>query len=486
MEPKPIDHAATTSFARIVPIILSGGSGTRLWPMSRGLQPKQLLSLTGPQSLLKEALIGVGDPRRYTAPIVVCNEDHRFLVAEQLGEIDVIPEAIVVEPIARSTAPAIATAAMLARKREPNALLLVLPADHNVKDPAAFQASVDNAILGAMQGRLMTFGVPPDRVETGFGYIRCREPLDGAPGCFVVDRFVEKPDLVRASDYVASGEYVWNSGRFLFLADAYLAELGRFDAAISEACQSALAGARHENGFVYLDGTAFANAPARSIDCAVMEQTDRAAVVQVDMGWTDVGTWSTLWGIGDKDATGNVIVGDVVTLETERSYVRSQGQLVATLGVKDLTIVATDDAVLVAPRERAQDVRLLVDRLCIAGRKEVHSHRTVYRPWGCFRSIDLGEGFQVKRITVKPGARISLQKHAHRAEHWVVVQGRARVTRNDEIIELRASESATIPLGAVHRLENTGNELLYLIEVQTGSYLGEDDIVRLEDSYGRT
>jgi mannose-1-phosphate guanylyltransferase/mannose-6-phosphate isomerase len=483
--PKPIDHAAATSIGRIVPVILSGGSGTRLWPMSRGLHPKQLFPLAGPQSLLKEALIGVGDPRRYAAPIVVCNEDHRFLVAEQLREIDVIPEAIVVEPIARSTAPAIAVAAMLVRKRDPDALLLVLPADHSVKNPAAFQAAVDSATAGAVRRMLITFGVSPDRPETGFGYIHCGQPLDGAPDCFVVDRFVEKPDLVRASDYVASGDYCWNSGRFLFRADAYLAELARLDAATTKACQSALDGARLENGFVHLNGGAFANAPARSIDCAVMEQTDRAAMVRVDMAWTDVGTWSTLWGIGDKDASDNVIVGDVVTLETERSYVRSEGQLVATLGVKDLTVVATDDAILVVPRERAQDVRLLVDRLRVAGRKEAHCHRTVYRPWGSFRSIDLGDGFQVKRITVKPGARLSLQRHAHRAEHWVVVQGRARVTRDDETIELRASESATIPLGAVHRLENTGNELLHLIEVQTGTYLGEDDIVRLEDNYGR-
>lgn len=485
MEPKPIDLGTATSVDRIVPVILSGGTGTRLWPMSRGLYPKQLLPLAGPQSLLKEALLGAWDPRRYAAPIVVCNEDHRFMVAEQLREVDVVPETILVEPIARSTAAAIAAAAMLVSKREPDALLLVLPADHSVRNPAAFEAAVERGTAAALQGMLVTFGVSPDRPETGFGYIRCRGPIDAAPGCFTVERFVEKPDPARAAAYVASGEYYWNSGRFLFRADAYLAELARLDGDIGKACQMAISGARHENGFVRLDGAAFAGAPARSIDCAVMERTDRAAVVPVDMGWTDVGCWSTLWGIGEKDATDNVIIGDVVALDTAGSYVRSESQLVAALGIKDLTIVATDDAVLVAPRERAQDVRHLVDRLRAAGRKEAYSHRTVYRPWGCFRSIDLGQGFQVKRITVKPGGRISLQKHAHRAEHWVVVQGRARVTRDNEIIDLRASESATIPLGAVHRLENTGNELLHLIEVQTGSYLGEDDIVRLEDSYGR-
>ena len=485
MAPKSADFKSVNIAGRIVPIILSGGVGTRLWPMSRGLHPKQLLPLAGPQSPLKEALLSVSDPRRYAAPIVVCNEDHRFLVAEQLREIEVVPETILVEPVARSTAPAIAAATMLVAQREPHALLLVLPADHSVKEPSAFQAAVDKAIAAGMRGMLVTFGVVPNRPETGFGYIRCREPLDGVPGCYAVERFIEKPDHLHASEYVESGEYVWNCGRFLFRGDAYLAELARFDPAIGKACQSALEGAWAENGFLHLYRAAFAMAPARSIDRAVMEQTDRAALVQVDMGWADIGSWSTLWDIGDRDATDNVVLGDVVTMETERSYIRTENQLVATLGVKDLAIVATDDAVLVAPRERSQDVRLLVDRLRTAGRKEAYSHRTVYRPWGWFRSIDLGEGFQVKRITLKPGARISLQRHKQRAEHWVVVQGRARVTRNDEIFELLASESATIPLGAVHRLENTGNELLHLIEVQTGTYLGEDDIVRLEDSYGR-
>lgn len=486
MEPKPILHGTMASAKPIVPVILSGGTGTRLWPMSRGLYPKQLLPLAGSQSLLKEALLGAGDPRRYSLPIVVCNEDHRFMVAEQLREIEVVPEAILVEPIARSTAAAIAAAAILVSRREPDALLLVLPADHSVRDPAAFQAAVDRGVPGALRGLLVTFGVLPDRPETGFGYIRCRGPIDAVPSCLAVEQFVEKPDLARASAYVASGEYFWNSGRFLFRADAYLAELARLDAEIGSACQKAVSGAHHDKEFVRLQVDGFSEAPAKSIDCAVMERTDRAALVPVDMGWTDVGTWSTLWDIGEKDATDNVTVGDVVALETEGSYVRSENQLVAAFGVKDLTIVATDDAVLVAPRERAQDVRYLVDRLRAIGRKEAHSHRTVHRPWGCFRSIDMGEGFQVKRITVKPGGRISLQKHAHRAEHWVVVQGRARVTRDDEIIDLRASESATIPLGAVHRLENTGNELLHLIEVQTGSYLGEDDIVRFQDNYGRT
>jgi mannose-1-phosphate guanylyltransferase / mannose-6-phosphate isomerase len=485
LEPKFAAHKTINVAGRIVPIILSGGAGTRLWPMSRGLHPKQLLSLTGTQSLLKEAVLSVRDPGLYTAPVVVCNENHRFLVAEQLREIDVLPQAILVEPVARSTAPATAAAAMLIRKSEPDALLLVLPADHNVKDPSAFQAAVDRAIAAAARGMLVAFGVTPNRPETGFGYIRCREPLDGVPGCFIVDKFIEKPDHAHASEYVESGMYVWNCGRFLFRGDAYLSELARYEPEIVAACQLALDGACGENGFLNLNCAAFATAPARSIDCAVMERTERAALVQVDMGWNDIGSWSTLWDIGVRDATDNVILGDVVTMETERSYVRTEGQLVATLGVKDLAIVATDDAVLVAPRERSQDVRLLVDRLRSAERKEVYSHRTVHRPWGCFRSLDLGEGFQVKRITLKPGARISLQKHKHRAEHWVVVQGRARVTRNEEVFELGTSESATIPLGTVHRLENAGNELLHLIEVQTGTYLGEDDIIRLEDNYGR-
>jgi mannose-1-phosphate guanylyltransferase/mannose-6-phosphate isomerase len=283
-----------------------------------------------------------------------------------------------------------------------------------------------------------------------------------------------------------SGDYLWNSGRFLFRADTYIAELARLEGDISTACRQACDLARHDSGFARLDGAAFAKAPAKSIDRAVMERTDRGVVVPVEMGWMDVGTWSTLWSVCQKDKTENVVVGDVLALETEGSYVRGENQLVATLGVKGLIVIATDDAVLVTTRERSQDVRLLVDRLHAAGRREVQSHRTVYRPWGCFRSIDMGEGFQVKRITVKPGSSISLQKHAHRAEHWVVVQGRARVTRDDETIELKASESATIPLGAIHRLENVGNELLHLVEVQTGSYLGEDDIVRLEDKYGRT
>jgi mannose-1-phosphate guanylyltransferase/mannose-1-phosphate guanylyltransferase/mannose-6-phosphate isomerase len=473
------------SVREIIPVILAGGNGSRLWPMSRELCPKQLLPILGNRSLLKETVLSVCGQYGLGSPIIICNDLHRFLVAEQLREINVRPRAILLESAGRSTAPAIAAAAVAASMFDPQSLLLVLPTDHHVGMPAAFLSAVETARKAAEAGLLVAFGAQPDRPETGFGYMYRGAAVESMPGCFVINRFIEKPDRDTAAAYVESGAYLWNIGRFLFRADSYLAELERFEPGMLQACKDGVACATRDLDFIRLDSGAFERCPIRSIDHAVMERTRRATVVPVEMDWTDVGAWSTLWELGAKDAHENVLIGDVLAVGSEGSYVRGEGRLVATLGVKDLMIVALDDAVLVAPRDRAQDMRLLVDQLRVANRDELHSHRLVYRPWGSYQSVDTDDGFKVKRIMVKPGGRLSLQRHAYRAEHWVVVRGRARVTRDKDVMELRERESIDIPQGAVHRLENCGNETLHLIEVQTGDYLGEDDIVRLEDGYGR-
>lgn len=468
----------------IYPIILSGGSGTRLWPLSRDLLPKQMLPLLTEQSLLAETAERVsGDA--FARPIVICNQEHRFLVNEQLAALGIVPEAILVEPIGRNTAPAIAAAAALLRSRDSEAIMLVLPSDHVIRDTAAFGRAVGVAARAAAAGNLVTFGITPTAPETGYGYIRSGWGLDGHDGAYRIERFVEKPDAGTAAGYLADGNWSWNSGMFIFPASLLLDELARFEPDIVTAAAQAVARAQTDGGYVQLDRESFAAAPSKSIDYALMERTDRAVVVPSSLGWSDVGSWSALWDLGDKDTVANVAIGDVLAEDTAGSYLRTQGPLLATLGLKDVVVVATGDVVLVAAKDRAQDVKTLVNRLREAGRPEAVSHTVVNRPWGTYQTVDSGPGFQVKRITVKPGAKLSLQKHAKRAEHWVVVNGMARVTRDDEILMLGTNQSTYIPLGAVHRLENPGTEILELIEVQSGSYLGEDDIVRLRDDYGR-
>ncbi len=467
----------------IIPVILSGGSGTRLWPLSRKNLPKQFLPLAGDLSLFQQTVERAGHLADAGAPIVVCSDDHRFLVAEQLLQMKVEGASIILEPAPRNTAPAIALAALQALARDPDAIMLVLPADHLIGDTASFQEAVEQALPVAQQDWLVTFGIRPEAAETGFGYIRRGEALEAA---FRVAQFVEKPDAATAQRYVADGSYDWNSGMFMFKAARYMQELDRYAPAIATATRAAFAGAKSDLDFVRIDQATFVASPEDSIDYAVMEKTDRAAVVPVSCGWSDIGSWAALWAAADKDASGNRLEGDVIAIDTRNCLVRtSERRMIATIGVDDLVVIDTPDATLVASRERSQDVKKLVDQLKAAGRSEHVFHRKVYRPWGNYDSIDMGERFQVKRIVVKPGAALSLQKHHHRAEHWIVVSGTAEVTRDDEVFLLSENQSTYLPLGSVHRLRNVGKVPLELIEVQSGSYLGEDDIVRFEDVYGR-
>ncbi|MDN2566086.1 mannose-1-phosphate guanylyltransferase/mannose-6-phosphate isomerase [Aquibium sp. A9E412] len=466
----------------LVPVVMAGGSGTRLWPVSRKLYPKQFCALTGERTMLQETAARLSGLDA-AAPLVVCNEEHRFLAAEQLRQIGQDAAAVILEPVGRNTAPAIALAALHATAGGEDPLLLVLAADHLIVDVAAFQASVAKAVRLAEAGRLVTFGIVPQRAETGYGYVRRGAPL-GDDG-HAVDRFEEKPDAATAEAFVASGDYYWNSGMFLFRAGVYLGELERHAPAILAACRAAYAGAAVDMDFVRVAAGPFAAGPSDSIDYAVMEKTGAAAVVPLDAGWSDIGSWDALWEISDKDAAGNVLAGDVLALDARNSLVRADRRLVALVGVEDLVVVETPDAVLVADRARAQDVKKIVETIGDNGRAEHLTHRIVYRPWGHYDSIDLGDRHQVKRITVKPGAKLSVQMHHHRAEHWVVVRGTARVQKGEETVLLGENQSTYIPLGEVHALENPGKIPLELIEVQSGSYLGEDDIVRLEDRYGR-
>jgi len=466
-----------------LPVIMAGGSGTRLWPLSRQLYPKQFLALTGERSMLQETVARL-EGMNARAPLMLCNEEHRFIVAEQLRQLGQEEASILLEPVGRNTAPAIAAAALFATQAQDDPVLLVLAADHLVKDTPRFHAAVQAATALAEAGHLVTFGIVPDRAETGYGYIRRGAPIEGGEG-FAVASFEEKPDAETAERYLAGGEHFWNSGMFMFRASRYLEELERFRPDILEACRAAMATTRADLEFVRVDAEAFKTCPSESIDYAVMEKTDAAAMVPFDAGWSDIGSWSALWEVWPRDAEDNALRGDVIAVSSKRNLVHSDHKLVALLGVEDLVVIETKDAVLVADRRAVQDVKQVVDRIKRDGRGEHLNHRQVYRPWGHYDSIDFGGRHQVKRITVKPGAKLSVQMHHHRAEHWVVVRGTAKVHRDDEIIMLSENQSTYIPLGAVHALENPGKIDLELIEVQSGSYLGEDDIVRLEDRYGR-
>jgi len=468
----------------LIPLILSGGSGTRLWPVSRRNLPKQFLSLSGDGTLFQQTVARTQKLPDVTAPIVVASEDHRFLAADQLLEAGVSGATILLEPVARNTAPAIALGALKAVERDPQALLLVLPADHLIGDTGSFVAAVQQALPAARDGWLVTFGIRPDRPETGFGYIRRAESIGGA--AFRVERFVEKPDLATAEGYVKDGGYDWNSGMFLFKAARYLEELGQHAPEMLEAVRQAYATGHGDLDFVRVDAEAFAKVPDNSIDYAVMEKTKRAAVVPVSCAWSDIGSWSALWLSGQHDEQGNQREGDTLTVNTRNSLLRSHDRhMIATVGVDDLIVVSTPDATLVAHRDAAQDVKKVVDQLKASGRTEHSFHRVVHRPWGSYDSLEEGGRFQVKRIVVKPGASLSLQKHHHRAEHWIVVSGTAEVTCDEKVFLLAENQSTYIPLGSVHRLRNPGKVPLELIEVQSGSYLGEDDIVRFDDVYGR-
>ena len=479
----------------MIPVILSGGSGTRLWPLSRQAYPKQFLALAGEETMLQATWQRVAELAS-AAPLVVANEDHRFMVAEQLRELGCTPAAIVLEPVGRNTAPAIAVAALQATADGADPLLLVLPSDHVIADAAGFRAAVAAATPAAQAGKLVTFGIVPTAAETGYGYIKAASDestptttaqTQGARASAVrqVAGFVEKPDAATAAQYLASRQYFWNSGMFLFQASRYLAELERHAPAMLAACRAAFEGAKRDTDFVRLDKAAFAACPSDSIDYAVMEKTADAAVLPIDVGWNDVGSWSALWQVAQQDGDGNAHHGDVLALDCHDTLAWADRRLVAMIGLRDVVVVDSDDSLLVAHKDHVQEVKAVVAKLKAAGRPESSLHRKVYRPWGAYDSIDMGERFQVKRITVNPGAALSLQMHHHRAEHWIVVSGTAEVTRGDEVLLLSENQSTYIPLGVTHRLRNPGKVALELIEVQSGSYLGEDDIVRFEDVYGR-
>ena len=467
----------------ILPVIMAGGSGSRLWPLSRQQFPKQFLTLLGNKSMLQataERIKGI----EHKPALVICNEEHRFSVAEQLRVNAIKTSGIILEPVGRNTAPAIALAAMQALKSGNDPLLLVLAADHVIKDEAAFCASVEKAVPFAEADKLVTFGIVPTVPETGYGYIK-RGDVQGVKTGFTVAQFVEKPNLETAQVYLASGEYYWNSGMFLFKASTYLSELKIHRPDMFDTCEQAMAATQADLDFIRVDKSAFELCADDSIDYAVMEKTTKAVVVPMDCGWSDVGSWSALWEVSDKDEHGNACRGDVINFDTRNSYVHASEKLVTTIGLDDVVVVETKDAILVAKQSEVQQVKNIVEQLKADARREWQHHREVYRPWGKYDSIDNGDRFQVKRITVKPGEKLSIQMHHHRAEHWIVVTGTAKVTNGDEVILLTENQSTYIPVGVVHALENPGKVPLELIEVQSGSYLGEDDIVRFEDRYGR-
>jgi len=466
----------------LCPVIMCGGSGTRLWPLSRAQFPKQFLPLVNDSSMLQDTMARL--PALHQAPIFICNEDHRFLLAEQVKQVDCKQATILLEPQGRNTAPAVTLAAIDALAVNEDALLLVLAADHVIKDTEKFHQAVDIATIAAQQGKLVTFGIVPTYAETGYGYIK--KGAEKGASTYQVAQFVEKPNTETALSYLNSGDYLWNSGMFLFKASRYLEELEKFRPDILQSCQAAMAEVEKDLDFTRPNSDAFLQCADESIDYAVMEKTKDAVVVPLDAGWSDVGSYSALWEVCKKDEQQNVIKGDVIAHDTTNSYIHSQHKLITTLGVDNLVIIDTPDAVLIANKDKVQNVKDIVNELKVQQRSEAKLHREVYRPWGKYDSIDNGERFQVKRITVNPGAKLSVQMHHHRAEHWIIVSGTAKVTLDEKTILLSENQSTYIPIGVIHALENPGKLPLEMIEVQSGSYLGEDDIVRFEDKYGRT
>jgi len=464
---------------QIIPVILSGGSGTRLWPLSRKQHPKQYLSLADEQTMLQATIQRLQGLENLATPIVICNQEHRFLVAEQLQQINIEKPTIILEPEGKNTAPAIAAAAHYIK----DGLMLVLPADHIIQDIQAFHQTIKIAIKQAEQDKLTTFGITPAEPNTGYGYIE--KSSDMEDHACKIKRFVEKPDLEAAKQYLKDGNYLWNSGMFVFTAQNYLKELSKYNPQISERCKQAIEQAKQDYDFLRLDPAEFAKSPADSIDYAVMEKTENAVVVALDAGWNDIGNWSALYQIGEKDKNGNVIKGNAMITETTNSYINANHHMIATIGVDDLVIVDSADATLVVSKDKAQQVKQIVEQLQQQNRAEEQLHRKVYRPWGWYDTIDNGYRFKVKRICVNPEATLSLQKHYHRAEHWIVVKGTAQITNGEQKELLNENQSTYIPIGATHRLENPGKLPLEMIEVQSGSYLGEDDIERIEDNYGR-
>jgi mannose-1-phosphate guanylyltransferase / mannose-6-phosphate isomerase len=469
--------------AHIVPVIMCGGAGTRLWPVSRESMPKQFVPLVGEGSTFQQVIARVSDPELFARPIIITNADFRFVVAEQLRERGVEAD-IVLEPIRRDSGPAVAISALLAAERDRHALVLVLAADHVVRKPDEFRAVCRRAAATAAEGRIVTFGIEPTYPATSYGYIRPGEKLNGATAC-TVEAFVEKPDVATAANYVAE-RYLWNSGNFLFHATTMLGEIERFEPTMAEAAKAAVAGLTRDLDFVRLAAEPFARSPKKSIDYAVMQRTKVAAVVPTDLGWSDIGSWNTVWDVLDHDADGNATDGPVVMLDSRNSLVRSEESVLTTVvGLDDVIVVATTDAVLVSARAQAEQVKTLVEQIKAHNHRAAVEHRRVYRPWGYYQDVDIAPRYRVKRIVVKPGSKLSLQKHFHRSEHWVVVKGTAEITLGNDVRSVHENESVYIPIGSVHRLANPGKIPLELIEVQVGSYLGEDDIVRLDDVYGR-
>lgn len=474
----------------IIPVILAGGSGTRLWPLSRKLYPKQFMQLVGGHTLLQNTVLRLSSIAEIQPPVVLCNDEHRFLVAEQLREIEVDPEAIVLEPVGRNTAPALAVAAHIAKAKDENAILLALPADHYIQDIDKFVDTVTQGMHFARKDKLVTFGIVPDAPETGYGYIRKGTALavekgDDTPSAWEIDKFVEKPDLANAKAYVDSGHFCWNSGMFIFKASLLLKELTSHAPAIVKACKQAVDRGKSDLDFLRLDLASFEACPSDSIDYAVMEKTRHGVMVSLSSRWNDLGSWEALWQAGQKDDHHNVIKGDVCLEDVQKCFVHASSRLVAAVGLTEHVIVETQDAVFVAPRDRVQHVKVLVNRLKDQKREETVKHKKAYRPWGSYEDMHASENFAIKRVTVKPKAKLSKQRHMHRAEHWVVVSGTALVTKEREHLLLKEDQSTYIPMGMVHRLENPGEVPLELIEIQSGSYIGEDDIERLDDVYGR-